>query len=101
MTEGDSCPGEVRRQSKVSHISKLDTNKKYSKKYVYTLVFLFDPEKFFVFLQIFLKCANKNKLDSVTEPNTCQYQVEFQTPLACPVDAFLGKLFNPLSCFVP
>ena len=54
MSDGDPCPGDIRRQSKV-----------------------------------FLKCANKNKLVSVKEPHTCQYEVQFETPLACPVDAFL------------
>ncbi|XP_028406653.1 N-acetylglucosamine-1-phosphotransferase subunit gamma-like [Dendronephthya gigantea] len=54
MTEGDQCPGGLRRQSKV-----------------------------------FLKCAEKDKLLSVKEPRTCQYEVKFQTPLACPIDAFL------------
>lgn len=28
---------------------------------------------------------------SVREPSTCQYEAELKTPLACPVDSFLGK----------
>ena len=28
---------------------------------------------------------------SVVEPTMCQYELRFETPLACPIDAFLGK----------
>ena len=30
---------------------------------------------------------------SVVEPTICHYELRFETPLACPIDAFLGKLF--------
>lgn len=30
---------------------------------------------------------------SVVEPTICHYELRFETPLACPIDAFLGKIF--------
>ena len=36
-------------------------------------------------------CGNQNKVLSVVEPMMCQYELRFETPLACPIDAFLGK----------
>lgn len=54
MSDGDQCPGNLRRESK-----------------------------------IYFKCAKSNRLVSVTEPRTCRYDIKFETPLACPLDAFL------------
>lgn len=34
---------------------------------------------------------------SVVEPTICHYELRFETPLACPVDAFLGKIFVEMS----
>ena len=30
---------------------------------------------------------------SVVEPTICHYELRFETHLACPIDAFLGKIF--------
>ncbi|KAK3739399.1 hypothetical protein QZH41_018447, partial [Actinostola sp. cb2023] len=54
MAEGDYCPGNNPRQTKV-----------------------------------FIKCGNEHKLISVDEPATCHYEMDFQTPLACPRDSSL------------
>jgi len=54
LANGDVCPGEKPRQTKVK-----------------------------------LRCGDQNKVVSVTEPTICQYEVRFETPLACPIDAFL------------
>jgi len=34
---------------------------------------------------------------SVNEPTICHYELRFETPLACPIDAFLGKIFLEMS----
>lgn len=34
---------------------------------------------------------------SVVEPTICHYELRFETPLACPIDAFLGKIFVEIS----
>lgn len=54
LANGDVCPGEKPRQTKVK-----------------------------------LRCGDQNKVVSVIEPTMCQYEVRFETPLACPIDAFL------------
>ncbi|XP_074637750.1 uncharacterized protein LOC141896398 [Acropora palmata] len=54
LANGDVCPGEKPRQTKVK-----------------------------------LRCGDQNKVVSVIEPTICQYEVRFETPLACPIDAFL------------
>ncbi|XP_068760877.1 N-acetylglucosamine-1-phosphotransferase subunit gamma-like isoform X2 [Montipora capricornis] len=54
LANGDMCPGEKPRQTKVK-----------------------------------LMCGNQNKVLSVVEPMMCQYELRFETPLACPIDAFL------------
>lgn len=41
--------------------------------------------------QVVLRCGDQNKVLSVVEPTMCQYEMRFETPLACPIDAFLGK----------
>ena len=41
--------------------------------------------------QVFLRCGDHNKVISVEEPTICHYELRFETPLACPIDAFLGK----------
>ena len=40
---------------------------------------------------MFLRCGDHNKVLSVVEPTMCYYEMRFETPLACPIDAFLGK----------
>ena len=30
---------------------------------------------------------------SVVEPTICHYELRFETPLVCPIDALLGKIF--------
>ena len=40
---------------------------------------------------MFLRCGDQNKVLSVVEPTMCQYELRFETHLACPIDAFLGK----------
>lgn len=42
-------------------------------------------------LQVFLRCGDHNKVISVVEPTICHYELRFETPLACPIDAFLGN----------
>jgi len=54
LSNGDMCPGENPRQTKV-----------------------------------FLRCGDHNKVLSVVEPTMCYYEMRFETPLACPIDAFL------------
>lgn len=54
FTNGDMCPGEKPRQTKV-----------------------------------LLRCGEQNKVMSVVEPSICHYELRFETPLACPIDAFL------------
>lgn len=54
LANGDLCPGEKPRQTKV-----------------------------------FLRCGDQNKVISVVEPTICHYDLRFETPLACPIDAFL------------
>ncbi|XP_078347967.1 N-acetylglucosamine-1-phosphotransferase subunit gamma-like [Oculina patagonica] len=54
FANGDMCPGEKPRQTKV-----------------------------------LLRCGDHNKVMSVVEPNICHYELRFETPLACPIDAFL------------
>ncbi|XP_046855449.1 N-acetylglucosamine-1-phosphotransferase subunit gamma-like isoform X2 [Xenia sp. Carnegie-2017] len=39
--------------------------------------------------KVYFSCAFEEKLVSVREPSTCQYEAELKTPLACPVDSFL------------
>ena len=34
---------------------------------------------------------------SVKEPHTCRYEVQFETPLACPVDAFFGEYLRQVN----
>lgn len=45
--------------------------------------------------KVYFQCGNEHGILSVSEPRTCHYQMEFQTPLACPLDAMVGKLFYP------
>ena len=45
----------------------------------------------FEILQVFLRCGDHNKVISVVEPTICHYELRFETPLACPIDAFLGN----------
>lgn len=40
--------------------------------------------------QVHLKCGEENKIISVKEPTTCNYELVFHTPLACPLDSLLG-----------
>ena len=52
----------------------------------------FEPALSFIG-QVFLKCAEENKLRSVKEPHICKYELVLATPLACPLDSLLGEWF--------
>jgi hypothetical protein len=42
----------------------------------------------FIF-QVFLRCGNKNEIVNVSEPNTCQYHMNFNSPYVCHPHAML------------
>ncbi|CAG2212639.1 GNPTAG [Mytilus edulis] len=40
-------------------------------------------------MKVFLRCGNKNEIVNVSEPSTCQYHMNFNTPYACHPHAML------------
>jgi N-acetylglucosamine-1-phosphate transferase gamma subunit len=39
--------------------------------------------------KVIMKCGRKNEIDKVSEPETCQYELEFFTPLVCHAHSML------------
>ena len=43
--------------------------------------------------QVFLRCGSEEKFVDIDEPRLCSYNLTFETPLACPEDAFQGMQY--------
>ena len=51
-------------------------------------------KEFYLIIQVFFKCGNEDKIINIVEPVLCQYNLTFETPLACAQDAFLGEYYR-------
>ena len=51
-------------------------------------------KEFYLIIQVFFKCGSEDKIINIVEPVLCQYNMTFETPLACAQDAFLGEYYR-------